>query len=157
MISTEVHSCLRFHALQYAFGLFEVPAFQAGVSAMLFSSYLDELVGAEEHLRVLLKTGDFPSFFGQEGEPDFSFFFGRGPSIEEVVGSGNPGRVILFFALQPRAERLGPRDHEGAVEHEEILLWHGADRPLGRRACGRGEIKETEEGVRGEALSLIHI
>ena len=146
MISTEVHSCLRFHALQYAFGLFQVPAFQAGGSSMLFSAYLDELVGTQENLRVLLETGDLSYFFGQEAEPDFSFFFGRGPSIEEVVGSGNPGRVILFFALQTRDERLGPRDHEGTVEHEEILLWHGADRSLGRRARGRGEIKETEEG-----------
>ena len=64
MISTEVLSCLRFHALQYAFGLFQVPAFQAGVSWMLFSAYLDELVGTQENLRILLETGDFPPLFG---------------------------------------------------------------------------------------------
>ena len=154
MISTEVHSRLRFHALQYAFGLFQVPAFQTGVSSMLFSAYLDELVGTQENLRVLLETGDLSFFFGEEAESDFSFFFGRGSSIEEGGGSGDPGRIIFFFALQPRGERLGPSDHEGAVEHEEILLWDGACSSLWSGTCGRGEIKETQEFIGCETVPI---
>ena len=145
---------MRFHIFQYAPGFLQVPAFQPEVSPILFSTYLDELVRAQQNLRVLLEAGDSPFLFSQEAESDLSFFFCRRPSIEDGVGARDLGLLFFFFLLDSIRKRLGSSDHEGAVEHEKILLRHGARDPLGGRARGRREIKESEKRIGCETVPV---
>ena len=145
---------MRFHVFQYALGFPQVPAFQPDAALILFSAYLNELVRAQQNLRVLLETGDSPSFFSQEAESDSSFFFCRRPSIEDGVGARDLGLLFFFFLLDSLCKRLGSSDHEGTVEHEQILLRHGARDPPGGRARGRWEIKEPEKRIGFETVPV---
>ena len=105
----------------------------------LFSADLYEFMGAQENLCVLLETRDFPFFSGQEAQANLYFNFrGRTP-VEKGVGQLDTGLVVFFFFLQPLRERLGAGDHEGAVQHEEVLLRYGTRDPLRRGAREAGD------------------